>query len=281
MLFLRWRCLTDKMSVHFTVEQGIGRISMESPPTNSMNAEFLDRLSDAVRYADACDGIHAVMISSETHAGFSSGLDLGGVFSENDREQTAQNIVRLVHRVYEIIRRIVYSEKIYVTAVAGAAIGCGASLAVCGDICFADTSAWLWYPDVQYGGLLADGGAEILKNAAGSARARQMLLTNDRISSAEARDFGLFYRVVEEKRLLDAAFAFCRRISGYSGRTLAETKRICNSGALGGFQRDRLFSVARSEDTYKILSGYIHRKKEEYSCHSKERSQLFRAVQGE
>jgi enoyl-CoA hydratase len=102
-------------------------------------------------------------------------------------------------------KRIVLSllelEKPMICRLNGAAAGLGATIALMCDVIIAEDNAKIGDPHVKVGLVAGDGGAVIWPALIGMARAKEMLLTGDMISGAEAARIGLINHAVPREGL--------------------------------------------------------------------------------
>ena len=115
-----------------------------------------------------------------------------------------------------------------VAAINGPAVGLGASIALLCDVIFIAESASLADPHVRVGIVAGDGGVAIWPLAVGPARAKQYLLTGDRIDAAEAERIGLVNRVVPDAALEAEAFAFAKRLAEGAPLAIQYTTQAVN-----------------------------------------------------
>jgi enoyl-CoA hydratase len=115
-----------------------------------------------------------------------------------------------------------------VAALNGHAVGLGASIALLCDVILMAEGATLSDPHVRLGIVAGDGGVAIWPLVLGPARAKQYLLTGDRLSAAEAERLGLVNRVVPAERLEDEALAFAGRLAEGAPLALRYTKLAVN-----------------------------------------------------
>lgn len=100
-----------------------------------------------------------------------------------------------------------------VAALPGAAAGAGLALALACDIRVAAASAFVATGYAKIG-LSGDYGiAWLLTRAVGPSRARELLLTADRVDARRAQEIGIVHRVVEDGRLAEEAFALARQLA--------------------------------------------------------------------
>lgn len=115
-----------------------------------------------------------------------------------------------------------------VAAVNGPAVGLGATVALLADIVLIAESAYLSDPHVSVGLTAADGGVSIWPWLAGLSRAKEYLLTGDRIDAVKAVEIGLASRVVADDALLDEAIALAERLARQPRLAVQSTKLALN-----------------------------------------------------
>lgn len=215
-------------------------------PTNVLSYDFLKLLYRELLRTEKDNQKICIILQSKEDTYFSSGLDLGNLPA--GKYQQKKQIFKLVYMMHKIVRLITGSRKIYISSLTGAVIGSAVSLALACDFCFAAPDVWFWLPDPLYGGLLADGGIELIRKYAGISGARKLCLTNQRVSVKEAKEMGLVSRIVEKRNLCSEVQSFALKLSQYSFTTLQETKSILNKGICRSFPVVRLLKVIRSRE---------------------------------
>jgi len=115
-----------------------------------------------------------------------------------------------------------------VAAVNGPAVGLGCTVATLCDIVFIADSAFIADPHVSVALVAGDGSAVSWPAHTSLLKAKQYILTGDRIPAEEAVALGLANFVVPKDELLDAALAFAHRLAAQPPFALRETKRILN-----------------------------------------------------
>ncbi len=107
----------------------------------------------------------------------------------------------LTERYHPIMHAIREMEKPVVAAVNGGAVGIGCSLALCCDLVLAAQSAYFLLAFVNIG-LVPDGGSSLfVPTRVGMARAAEMAMLGERVSAAQALDWGLVNRVFADEAL--------------------------------------------------------------------------------
>ena len=90
-----------------------------------------------------------------------------------------------------IVTTLLEMEKPIICRLNGAAAGLGATIALLCDIIIADKTAKIGDPHVKVGLVAGDGGALIWPQLIGYAKAKELLMTGDLLTSAEAKELGL------------------------------------------------------------------------------------------
>lgn len=246
------------MYINLFREQGVCILSLNRPGTNSLHQDLLDELYAAVTEISRDEAVKVVILTSNLPFGFSSGLDLGSF--QGTHAAFAENIYKAVYKAFQIVQSITASPKIYIAALAGPAIGSGASIALACDLRIAAVGTWFWLPDPQYGGLLGDGGLERLAQITGTGRAAILALTNERINLDTADKWGLIYKTAPREKLMETARTAAARLCGLSGKTLGYHKKILNQTMPLRFPGEALQKVLHSPETYLRVQSYIKQK---------------------
>jgi 2-(1,2-epoxy-1,2-dihydrophenyl)acetyl-CoA isomerase len=206
---------------------GVGRITLNRPDNlNAWNEEFGAELGRVVNVEAADPSVRAVLITGAGR-GFSSGADLKAGFDAAD--DGMPNIRKtLEERYHPIIVGVRELEKPVVAAVHGPTVGIGASLALACDLVLAAESTFLSLAFVNIG-LMPDGGSTLFVPAAvGKAHAFEMAFLGERVSAAQALEWGLVNAIHPDDELAGAADALVERLANGPTRSYAASKRALN-----------------------------------------------------
>lgn len=164
---------------------------------------------------DALRVIHLTGAGSD----FCSGADWVSTNSA-DRKPRPGNLVRRVplqaNRVVELVATI---QLPVVCTVRGWAVGLGANLALAADFTVAATDANFWEPFVDRGFSPDSGSTWLLPRLAGVARAKRMLMLGEKVTGAEAADWGLIHHAAPPDEIDAAAEELVARLA--TGPTVA------------------------------------------------------------
>jgi 2-(1,2-epoxy-1,2-dihydrophenyl)acetyl-CoA isomerase len=221
---------TELESVNVRVVDGAATIELNRPQAlNAWNAQLGADMLSALRTAAADDAVRAVLITGAGRA-FSSGADLrdvgGGASTADGRPDVYTILTERYHPIMHAVREL---PKPVIAAVNGPAVGIGCSLALCCDLIVAAESAYFLLAFVNIG-LVPDGGSSLfLPSRVGMARATEMSMLGERVSSAQALEWGLINRVFADAELRDEAAALTARLAAGPTLSYAGTKRQLNN----------------------------------------------------
>lgn len=211
---------------------GAAIIELNRPETmNAWNRQLGIDLLAAVERVAGDDAVRAVCVTGAGR-GFSSGADLRDL-SEDDRTPAGRPDVYkvLTERYHPIITGLRTMPKPVVAAVNGPAVGIGLSLALAADLIVARESAYFLLAFVNIG-LVPDGGSSLfVPERIGLTRALELALLGERLSAAQALEWGLINRVVADEAFDGEVEALVDRLAGGPTRSYAGTKRQLNAWA--------------------------------------------------
>ena len=142
-------------------------------------------------------------------------------------------------QTYRTFRRMNASEKVFIAAINGVALGMGAILALACDLrLMADDQATAFGLIESGISMLAGaGGTQRLTRMVGQSRAAELLLEGRFISPTEAAAIGLVHRVVPRDDLQAEALALAHRLAGRSPVLNQEIKRMVYDAGSKPFAR--------------------------------------------
>ena len=141
---------------------------------------------------DFCSGSDWVSANS----GKSGGSGGSGGSGDAGRPRPASLVRRLPLQSHRLIELLLTVQLPVVATVRGFAAGLGCQLALAADFTVADEEATFWEPFVHRGFTPDTGATWLLPRLVGLARARRMLLLGERISGAQAAEWGLIHEAV-------------------------------------------------------------------------------------
>ena len=216
--------MREETLVRLAVDDGVARITLARPEAgNAIDPALCRGLRRAAEACAADPSVRAVLLAAEGRA-FCVGGDLAAFEAAGaGRPQMLTDLAHDLHAAEQALRE---ADAPVVCAVQGAAAGAGFSLAIGADIVIAaeNASFTLAYTAI---GLSPDGGATYaLPRLVGLRRAQELILTNRRLTAAEALDWGLVTMVVAEAELAGRAEALARRLAAGPTRAFGAAKRL-------------------------------------------------------
>jgi enoyl-CoA hydratase/carnithine racemase len=218
-----------------TIERGLGpdgRVAVvrfdRHARVNALSSATMRQLRDAARSFE--DDLHtSVVILTGTATSFCAGADLreAGIAA---RAETAIR-ERVHHRRLgpALCQAWEDMEQVTIAAIEGHCIGGGVALVVAMDFRICGRSAHFRIPEVELGMNMSWGSIPRMLASMGPARTKQaVILASDKISAAEAFEWGLVERVVDDGAALEAARALAERIARQPPLPVRMTKRTVN-----------------------------------------------------
>jgi enoyl-CoA hydratase len=193
-----------------------------------MRNAFSDELHAAMRevwgHLAVDESVRAVVLTGKGKA-FSAGGNVPGFIKDYEDLEHRRASLRGARRLMDAMAEF---PKPLVAAINGAAVGLGCSVAVSCDIVFIAESAFIADPHVSIGLVCGDGGAVAWPLMMSLLKAKEYLLTGDRIPASEAVALGLANRVVPDGDLMKESLTFAHRLAGQPPQAVQETKRALN-----------------------------------------------------
>src|ERR1700753_764132 len=213
-----------------------------------------DRLTPALRSMIKTCGenpeVGALLITG-AGAAFCAGGDVKGMGANRDPKKLAmsydERVANLQERQRLLTGALVSVRKPTIAALSGAAAGAGLALAMACDIRIAAQSAFVSTGYLRVG-LSGDYGiAWLLTRLVGTARARELMFTAEKVDAARCEAIGLVNRVVPDDKLQTEAFALAKSMA--DGPTLA--LRYMKDNLDEALQFD--FATARDHEAMRLI----------------------------
>ncbi|HZZ37055.1 MAG TPA: enoyl-CoA hydratase/isomerase [Caulobacteraceae bacterium] len=220
----------DYKKIKLSTTDKVATVTLSDPATmNAAGVDLVIELADAFKALAQDDGVRAVILTGEGR-GFCSGANLSagsGVGAAPDGPRDAGSGLKTHYNPFMTLLRDF--PKPLVTAVNGAAAGVGCSLALVGDLIVAGESAYFLQAFRRIG-LVPDGGSTyLLPRMIGRARAMEMTLLGERVSAAQALEWGMINRCVPDDQLIAEATKLARQLADGPGSLTLTRKLIWQS----------------------------------------------------
>lgn len=218
-----------------TIEKGKGpegRIAVvrfdRGDGVNALSPQAMRELTDAARSFEDDLGTSVIVLRGGERS-FSAGFDLKDPEGRARRDMdigTLRNHLKLGPRLARAWEQL---DQVTIAAIEGFCIGGGVALAVALDFRIMARGAHLRVPEIGLGMNMSWQSIPRMLHLIGPARTKQaVILAADRISSAEAYEWGFVEQVVEDGGTFDAAMALAARIAAQPPISVAMTKQTVN-----------------------------------------------------
>jgi enoyl-CoA hydratase/carnithine racemase len=257
------------------IRERVAVITLNRPEArNSLSDHLTPALRTMIRTCGENPDVGALLITGAGTA-FCSGGDVKGMGAH--RKQAVlemsfdERVTDLQERQRLLTGALVAVRKPTIAALPGPAAGAGLAIAMACDIRIAAQSAFISTGYLRVG-LSGDYGiAWLLTRLVGTARARELMFTADKVEASRAEAIGLFNRVVPDDRLQDEAFAMARGMA--QGPTLALRYMKDNLDEALAFdfatardhEAERLIRTTMTADHREAVQAFIEKRKPNFS----------------
>ncbi|WP_217574398.1 enoyl-CoA hydratase/isomerase family protein [Streptomyces sp. GbtcB7] len=215
--------------LEYLVRDGIATIRLNRPHRkNAFTLEMVDAWAAALLEAQQDPGVRVIVVTGGEES-FCSGVDLSE-FKGEERDPLAEKqlLTRRVHRVALALEDV---DKPVIAAIDGPAVGAGMDMALLCDLRFASSGARFCEGYIKVGLVPGDGGGWLLPRVVGTSTALRLLWTGDFIDAEEALRIGLVDEVHKSDELMDAVYAYARRLTERPPVAIQMIKRAVRQGA--------------------------------------------------
>jgi 2-(1,2-epoxy-1,2-dihydrophenyl)acetyl-CoA isomerase len=260
--------VSDYEAIAFEQSGPITRITLDRPDAaNAMNDTLTRELAHAAMRCDV-EGTKVVIL---TGAGrfFSAGGDLRAIASSSGPAgRYVKTIADDLHRAISTFARM---DAVLITVVNGVAAGAGFSLAVTGDLVIAADSASFTMAYTA-AGLCPDGSSSyFLPRLIGIRKTQELMLTNRKLSAAEAFEWGLVTEVVDAAGLDSRVEALGQQIASGARQSGSAVKKLLLSSFTSGLEEQmeaegRLIAAcADAADGNEGINAFLEKRRPEFA----------------
>lgn len=207
------------------VEGAIAVVTIDRPPVNALSSQVIADLTAAAGELEVSTEIRVVILTGGGDKAFVAGADIKEMVELSPTQ--AQAFAEMGGALGNSIET---SEKAWIAMVNGVALGGGCELALACDFIHASETARFGQPEVKLGVIPGFGGTQRLPRRVGIAKAKELCMTGDDISAAEALRIGLADAVWPAAELGDQVRALAGRIAANGPLAVSEAKRLIQLG---------------------------------------------------
>ncbi len=253
------------MAVTYHDDGALGFITLDKPPANSYDLEFMTEYSNAVDEA-VSGATRVVIVQSASPKFFSAGADIKR-FIEGDVEASME----MIDVSQAAFRKMAAAPQVFIAYIAGHALGGGLEIALACDIRLGAAGRYkIGLPEVTLGLLPGNGGTQRLTRLIGPSRALELLVTGRTFTVEEAREWGLVADVYNAEEAEARVLEYATRLAGGAALAIASIKRCVYVGgeraladglALEGELMEQLFN---SKDAHEGLHAFVEKRQPEF-----------------
>ncbi len=252
-------------TVRLDVADGVATLTLNRPERlNSFTVAMHGELRAALDAADADPAVRCLLLTGAGR-GFCAGQDLSdrAVAPGSDALDLGASIENYYKPMLLRLRRLRMPT---VCAVNGVAAGAGANIPFVCDLVIAARSA-SFIQSFSKLGLVPDcGGTWWLPRLLGPARAMGLALLGDKLTAAQAEEWGLIWRCVDDAELMSSALAAARQLAAGPTRGYVRTREAMEAGLQLSFEaaldleRDYQRELGRTGDYREGVTAFLEKR---------------------
>ncbi len=261
--------MSDYELLEFRVDAGIATITLDRPDAaNAFNLALATEFNHAANRCRRDPGVRVVVLSANGKL-FSAGGDLSAMSEAGD--QVDALLKQLTDQLHSAISTLMRMRAPLIVAVNGAAAGIGLSLALIGDITIASEKASFTLAYTA-AGLSPDGAATyLLPKIVGIKHAKEMMITNRKLTAAEALEWGMVNRVVTADALHDETLTLAKSIAQGPTNAYGSVKSLMLSGfgesleSQMALEVEEIIQNAMGKDGREGIVAFLHKRQPKFN----------------
>jgi enoyl-CoA hydratase len=210
------------LHVDFTCARAV--LTLDRPPANAINAEWLARFHAALDAVQARPETAVLHIRSAQRL-FCAGADLHLMAASIESAQGVDAMLAVAEQMQRAFDRLAAVAPVTLAEIGGAALGGGFELALACDLRVVSEEATMGLPEVRLGLLPGAGGTQRLTTLCGAATAKRLILGAETVKGSEAVALGLAQWSVPGARLPHFSQEKVEALAALPAAALAACKR--------------------------------------------------------
>jgi len=252
--------------VLFEIKDAVALVTLNRPAALNSFTKQMHRDLWAVFDEIAANKTIRVMVLTGAGRGFCAGADLSEFdFSEGPQLVERANPRAVINDYFNPTALKLQLLRVpTIAAVNGVAAGAGASYALGCDITIAAPTASFIQAFSKIGLIPDSGGSWLLPQRLGMARAMALCMTGDKLSAAQAKEWGLIWDVADDA--LEAALAMASRMATLPTQALIETRHLLRSAVTNSFseqldlERDVQSALGSTHDYIEGVQAFLQKR---------------------
>jgi len=191
------------MELQWDIEEGIGWLKLNRPPSNTMTMAFFTELRSLVQSIKSAPGLKALIICGMGRH-FSSGAEISELLQNIDEQVMLEN-----YRSFVMIEQL---DIPVISAIRGVCIGSAFELALFSHFRICSEDAVLGLPESNFNLMPGIGGIRQVARLAGTAKAIEITLRGNTFPASDAFAMGLVDAVVPKGELLQVSLQIAKAL---------------------------------------------------------------------
>lgn len=255
------------MSVKLDKRGGVGVLTLDRPPANSYDYEFLRSFASAIDDVRADEDIHAVVVTSASEKFFSAGADVSAFASGTQRSRVMTALL-----AHETFRKMENTPFVFIAAITGHCLGGGFELALACDLRFASEGSYqIGLPEVNLGLFPGSGGTQRLPRLVGLSKGMDMILSATTLNPQQAKEAGIVDRLLPDTAACrEGALEYATKIAAGPSVALGHAKLAVTQGYgtpldVGlALEREAISRVFASHDAIEGIKAFGEKRKAQF-----------------
>ncbi|WP_024510879.1 enoyl-CoA hydratase [Bradyrhizobium sp. ARR65] len=254
-----------------TIRDRVALITLNRPDArNALSDNLTPALRSMIKACGDNPDVGALLITGAGQA-FCAGGNVKGMGAHRDQKKREMSfdakVADLQERQRLLTGALVAVRKPTIASLPGPAVGAGLALAMACDIRIAAQSAFI---STGYARIALSGDygiAWLLTRLVGTARARELMFTSERVDAVRCEAIGLVNRVVPDVQLEDEAFALAKSLAEgpalalhYMKDNLDEALSL-DFNAARNREAERLIMLTTTDDHREAVQAFIEKRK--------------------
>lgn len=220
---------------------------------NAMNSEMIDELLEVVselRYDE--DTRYVVFTGAGKY--FTGGADLFEMVEQYNEGKFTPTAARLNQsKGHELMNKLEELEQVTFSAINGYCVGGGLALSLACDFRVMTESSMISIPEVEKGIFFTWGSTPRLVNTVGAAKAKELIMFCEPVSSKEALQMNLVTKVVPDAELMKYVETMIEKLDSSPFLPIRITKKIVNAASIGVMKNVMIYDTELFEQS--VISG--------------------------
>jgi enoyl-CoA hydratase len=212
-------------TIAWHIEDGIGLLELNQPPSNHMTTRFFDEFAAISGLVEKSKELKAIVIAG-TGRHYSSGANLGELLDKicskgcGEPMAVSKSQGHFLERNYRAFRMLENLTIPVISAIRGVCLGSAMELAMYSHFRFCGEDAVFGLPEATFNLMPGMGGIRKFTELAGKAKSMEYILTGKTFPAQEALELGIVDRIFPKRKTLEISIDFARSLPEKYNKTL-------------------------------------------------------------